>query len=318
MGWKSKPLLHPRVGGGPHDDTRELQVLIAVPGAAVTLDAGRTYRIKTVSFAAGVALTIPATTIVQLQDDGKAASTSLYVATAGVTITGAGTISGTSDLRTAVYGLVRAENATGLTVSSVTIHTSPSIGIWSLGGSGMRVTGVTVYDTGADGIQITRGANDFQVTGCTVHDTGDDGIACVGYIDLGYAQCSNGLFDSNTVTNVNVGRGIVASGGNTVTISNNNINGVDQAGILTAGGGGRSTNITIDTNTVNNSGRKKPAGGTGDLVYLTQTDTAVVKNCALTNTPYNGINFIDSLSTNLTDGGGNTFAGIGLQNVHHG
>lgn len=311
----------------PSDDTIELLYQVRQANASVTLDAGRTYRVRTVGFAAGVTLTIPATTVVEVIDNGLAAGRSLTIAdVAGVTITGAGTIRGTSSARTSVYGLIRAERSNNLIVEGITLHTSPGQAIFVYGGSGGRFRNLTVHTTGADGIQLTRGATSFEVVDNTIYNTGDDGIGVISYLATGQVNhdaCSAGLVARNTITNVTVGRGIAGSGIQQVTIEDNTINGCDQAGILVAGDGAahRSADVIVQDNHIRDTGRDIPEFGTGDGCYVTQCDVAQLNRLNIdqcgAGTRY-GILAIDSTSTSINVGTGHTFGATMLDTISHG
>lgn len=265
------------VRGGQHPftlspqtaDTLELQALLN-GGGTVTLESGRTYRIDTVSMhVAGTALVIPASTTVEIVDDGTTASQYIEVSANGCSVSGSGTIRGTSDTRTAVYGLLRAVDADDLTVSGVTIHTSPSNAIWVRGGDSLDVSGVTVHSTAADGIQITRGATNFTVDGNTIYDTGDDGIGVNSY--NGFDPCSGGLITGNSITNVTLGRGVAINGGDTITVSDNTIDGTDQAAVLVSRVTGETNDpseMTVIDNVLLDYGRNPPMGGTTASVYF--------------------------------------------------
>lgn len=303
------------------DDTMELLRLLGQPNQTVTLDAGRTYRTRTVAFAAGVTLIIPASTVLTVLDDGLAASAYLYVAVPGVVIEGTGTIKGSSNLRTAVYGLVRAVGATGLIVDGPTFDGGPSNAIWTSGGSGMRVRNCTVKNTGADGIQITRAETDFQVTNCNVHDCGDDGISVNSYTPAG--PCTNGLISGNNVHDITAaasgaGRGIASDGGQSLTIQNNTITNVNQVGIILSGAGSfaRGANATVQGNTIRNTGVNIPGGGRGDGIYATQTDVASITGNDIATCAQDGIHLVDSTSTGLAQSGNTIGTVTGSPVVH--
>lgn len=264
-----------RRGHGPTDDTEELRRRLGHQGANITLDAGRTYRIRRLNIAAGVTLTIPETCVVEVEDNGFSASNSLLIQNADdVTISGGGTIRGTSSARTANYGLIRAENSDRLTVAEVVLHTSPSNGLWVLGGDSLDVTDVEVHTTGADGIQVTRGATNFVVLRPNIHDTGDDAIGVNSYTADGatsYDPVTGGTISHGTIARVTTGRGVAINGGQQIDVHDMTIDDTDQSAILVS----RVTDQTHDPadvdvydNTLTDYGLNPPGGGTSASVYF--------------------------------------------------
>lgn len=289
--------------------------------ASTELTPGRFYNLTSpVTMAAGHQLTIPATTTVMCRAGSAAAGWYGIALSDRCGIHGSGVIRSDSTDRTSVYGLLYGDNADDVTISAgIRLQHSPSAGVWVMGGSGLTVDGVSVRETGADGIHISRGASDFAVTDSTFDDVADDAIGVVSYLSTGatnHDPCTTGTITGNTIRNVTVGRGIAIVGGHDVLVDDNSIDGTDQAGIIVSKDPDthRAADVQVSNNTVNDTGRDMPIGGTDAGIYVSNTDVASVTGNAISNTVGDGIELVASSSTSLSQSG-NTFANIGGVNV---
>ncbi len=122
--------------------------------------------------------------------------------------------------------------ANGVSVSDVTVTGSASAGISVVGATNFRLDRVTVRNSRADGIHITRGANNGQVNNAVTEWSGDDGIAVVSY--GGEPSCHDIVINSPTVTGTTWGRGISVVGGQNISYRNISVTQSSAAGVYVA------------------------------------------------------------------------------------
>ncbi|MCU1612482.1 MAG: hypothetical protein JWO98_22 [Frankiales bacterium] len=221
-------------GDGHTDDTAALQKALDAlrPGDTLSLPAGRTFAHRAV----------------------------LRIGTAGVTVTGGGTLLATNERASALEVDADGVTLSGITASTahtttrwaapqqtgvwlnghsdivltgITVLRSPSAGIFVFGTQNFRITGVTVRDTRADGIHMTRGAAHGTVTDVLTERTGDDGVAVVSYSD-DPSQAGDIRIQSPHVHGTTGGRGVTVVGGSNVTVTNVDIRATAAAGIYVA------------------------------------------------------------------------------------
>ncbi len=230
------------VGDGVTDDTGALQAAFdtAQPGDTVVLPAGRTF----------------------VHDDV------LSVASAGVTVTGGGTLLATDEQRSSlvlaaddvvledmtlqIAGTSRRWDAyeqqrlrlnghSGIVVRDVRVQGSAAAGVYvGDGASDFLLEGVQVSDTRADGIHITMRAHDGRVVAPVVTDVGDDGVAVVSYRADG-EPCARIVVESPVVDGSSGGRGISVVGGVDVTYRDIDVRNTHAAGVYVAAEGGWDT-----------------------------------------------------------------------------
>lgn len=206
------------VGDGRTDDTAALQRAIAALGQGdrLTFAAGATYLHAEV----------------------------LKVSTPGVQLTGRATLEATEEKASAVTidaddvavdGLtfavrdttrrwssddqdkVHLGRHTGIRLREVTVTGAAAAGILVAGSDHFVLDHVSVRDTRADGIHLTRGAHDGQVIAPVTRDTGDDGVAVVSYEQDG-PPCARISVVAPHVSGSRA-RGISVVGGTDVTYS---------------------------------------------------------------------------------------------------
>ncbi|WP_179224735.1 right-handed parallel beta-helix repeat-containing protein [Geodermatophilus pulveris] len=268
------------VGDGVTDDTRALQAVFdaAAPGDTVVLPAGRT-------FAHGDVLSL---------------------ASAGVTVTGGGTLLATSEQRSSLVlaaddvvledvtltigatsrrweaaeqQRLRVDGHSGVVVRDVRVQGSAAAGVFVGGGAAeFLLEGVQVTGTRADGIHITGRSRDGRVVAPVVRDVGDDGVAVVSYRSDGQ-PCARIVVDSPVVDGSRGGRGISVVGGQDVTYRDVTVTDTYAAGIYVAAEGGWDTagvdGVDVQGGTVTgaNSGVDIDHGAV--LVYNGTPDRAV-------------------------------------------
>ncbi len=122
---------------------------------------------------------------------------------------------------------------TGVVVQDVTITGSAAAGVFVQGASQFRLDRVTVKDTRADGIHITKGSHDGVVDHAVVSNTGDDGIAVVSYDGDG-PSCHDITVSSPQVLGTAWGRGLSVVGGTAVTFTDVLVRDTDAAALYIA------------------------------------------------------------------------------------
>lgn len=189
--------------------------------------------------------------------------------------------------------------ATNFTVDSVSVDTTASVGIMSLGGSGTAATPsvishCSVANTLADGIHMTDKSAYLNVLNNTVTNSGDDMFAVVSYMGDG-GICHDIEISGNSGNGQSAnGRGVSVVGGNNVKILNNNIQKSRAAGVylqseLVRGPNGAlvyktygDDNITVEDNTLNDlastvyHGAINMGGRPADTTDAGQTENADV------------------------------------------
>ncbi len=226
-------------GNGVTDDTVALQKAFdsAQPGTPVLLAAGAVY----------------------------AHTGLLYLRTAGLHVTGTGTLLATKEATSSVWieaddvlvdgGVVFRTSPTtqrwsaweqmgirlfghqGIVLRNITVDGSAAAGIY-VGGqsSGFVLDHVTVENTRADGITMTQGAHDGQVIAPTVINSGDDGVSIVSYSADG-APCQDITVTLPRVLGTNWGRGLSVVGGIGITETGIDVENTDAAGVYVAAEG---------------------------------------------------------------------------------
>lgn len=189
----------------------------------------------------------------------------LHLRTAGLHVTGPGTLLASNESRSSVWieadnvlvdgGLtIRTAHTTqrwsaweqmglringhqGITLRNVTVDGAAAAGVY-VGGqaSGFTLDHVTVLNSRADGIHMTDGSHDGQVISPTTVMTGDDGVAVVSYGQDG-APCHDITVTSPRVLGTTWGRGLSVVGGTRVTETNIDVERTDAAGVYIAAEG---------------------------------------------------------------------------------
>lgn len=157
-------------------------------------------------------------------------------------------------LGTSVY----VHQANEFLVSKVLINKSQGAGIMIRSSSNGKIEGNRVLNTYADAIHITAASHDVIVSKNFVDNAGDDCIAVVSY-EKSDDWTTDIQISNNTVQNSKA-RGISVLGGMRILINNNLVKNFNSSGIYAVSEYGRwktrrNENITIRSNTVENSGR---------------------------------------------------------------
>ena len=268
------------VGDGRTDDTHALQRALdgLQSGDTLSLPAGRTFAHGDV----------------------------LHIRTAGITVSGGGTLLATDEQNAAVE--VEADGVTLSGITAATAHTTQrwvsqqQMGIWLNGHSNIALTGVTVLgapaagvfvegtqdfsitsvtvrDTRADGIHITAGASHGLVKDVTTENTGDDGVAVVSYSN-DRAQAGDIRIESPHVHGNTNGRGVTVVGGADVTITDVDIRDTAAAALYIACERGSYTtrvpsNVTVTGGTIDGANQDASVGHGAVLIYNGQGQDAL-------------------------------------------
>lgn len=226
-------------GDGSTDDTAALQrAFDASPtGATVVLAAGRTYAHLGVLHlrTAGLHVTGPGTLLATAE-----ATSSVWIEADDVLVDGGLVIrTATTTRRWEAWeqmGL-RIVGRSGVVVRSVTVDGSAAAGIYiGNGATAFVLDHVTVQDTRADGIHVTGGANHGTLTSPVVRNSGDDGVAVVSYGRDG-TPCHDITVVAPTVLGTTWGRGLSVVGGTRVTETDIDVRDTSAAAVYVASEG---------------------------------------------------------------------------------
>ena len=226
-------------GDGVTDDTAALQRAFdaARTGTTVVLAAGRTYAHSAVLHlrTAGLHLTGPGTLLATAE-----ATSSVWIEADDVLVDGGVVVrTATTTRRWEAWeqmGL-RIVGRSGVVLRSVTVDGSAAAGIYvGNGATAFVLDHVTVQNTRADGIHVTAGANHGTVTSPTVRDSGDDGVAVVSYAQDG-TPCHDITVVSPTVLGTAWGRGLSVVGGTRITETDIDVRNTSAAAVYVASEG---------------------------------------------------------------------------------
>jgi hypothetical protein len=161
--------------------------------------------------------------------------------------------------------------ASGVTVSDVTITGSAAAGVFVDGASNFKLNRVTVRNTRADGIHMTNGSNNGQVNNSTTEWTGDDGVAVVSYGNQ-QQPCHDIVINSPTVSGTTWGRGLTVVGGENISYRNIRVSQSNAAGVYIASEGSpwytRSVNqVDVSGGTVTGANTNPQVAQGAVLVY---------------------------------------------------
>jgi hypothetical protein len=123
----------------------------------------------------------------------------------------------------------------GIRLNDITITGSAAAGVLLEGASNFVLDRVTVRDSRADGIHMTRGSNHGQVNNPLTERTGDDGVAVVSYgpkFGVNDLPCRNITIESPVVNGTTFGHGVTVRGGENITYRNVQVSGTSGAGVF--------------------------------------------------------------------------------------
>lgn len=175
---------------------------------------------------------------INLVDDATATSRTIYILSkSDVTVENLYIQQSNAASRTGVYGLIRIESSSRVTVRNCKIGKSSSTGIHVIQGTDLLFEGNVVSGTLADGIHVSRNSVRVRILGNTVTASNDDGIAIISYTDVTgvYPNCEDIVVAGNTVSSILTGRGIAVYGGRNILVTSNTISTTDHAGIIISG-----------------------------------------------------------------------------------
>ncbi len=191
------------------------------------------------------------------------------------------------------------------------------VGMWFNGPfSGLLITGDTIRDTTADGINFHDGITNATVEQTTIRNTGDDGLAM--WSDTNADE--NDVFEYNTVQSPILANDIAIYGGSNNSILNNIVEDtVAEGGGIQVGNRFSSVPLAGTTTIANNltirAGQLDPNWqfGVGAIWFYAldeaMSGTINVTNDQIENSPYEAIQFIGSTVTNVH------FSNITITNV---
>jgi hypothetical protein len=220
----------------PGDDTATLQAMFnnVQPGATLTLDR-RVYQhggVVTITVpnvhiegnGATLAATNDLTSSVQIRANGVSVSNLNLTAPMG-----GPRYSSNDQHKLYVHG-------DGVRLDGITITGSAAAGVFLDGASNFVLNRVTVRDSRADGIHMTRGSNNGQVNNPLTERTGDDGVAVVSYgpqfVGVNEPPCRNITIESPVVNGTTFGHGVTVRGGENITYRNVQVSGTSGAGVF--------------------------------------------------------------------------------------
>lgn len=221
-------------GDGHTDDTAAIRRAIAAlhPGMTLQFGSGKTFchgevlRVET----AGVHLTGPGT--LKATDEARS---SVQIQAAEVLVTNLRLITphttrrwSTPDQHKLFLGAHE-----GITVRHVSIVGSAAAGLFCLGTSSFALYDVNVSDTRADGIHMTGGSHDGVVEAPSIMRSGDDGVAVVSYVDNDQ-PCRRITVTGPKVRTTTGGRGVSVVGGEWITYTDIDVDASSAAGVYVA------------------------------------------------------------------------------------
>ena len=270
------------VGDGSTDDTEALQAAFdeAEPGTELVVPEG----------------------VVVAHDD------LLTLSTAGVVLSGGGTLLATDEERSsftvaaddvALDGItlrieetsrrfdayeqqrLRIDGGTGVVLRDVVVEGSAAAGVYVGGGaSDFLLERVQVSGTEADGIHLTQGVHDGRVVEPMVRDVGDDGVAVVSYAPDG-DPCARIEVVSPVVDGSSGGRGISVVGGVDITYRDVDVRDTYAAGVYVAAEGSFDTTgvdgVLVEGGTVTGANQGEDIDH-GSVLVFNGTDDEVVQD----------------------------------------
>lgn len=290
------------IGDGTTDNTTALQNALNANSGYISKQvvippAGNCYKTKT--------LTIPSDTTltgggcILLDDDGTTTSYTLYInSKSRVTISNL-TIQQTASSRTGVYGNIRINASSNISVLNCRIIGGVSTGIHVIQSTDLLFQGNYIQDTWADGIHVSRGSARVRIIGNEMNHVGDDGVGLIGYYSDGgspYGVQTDIAVIGNNIYNLRkaFGRGVAIYGSAHVVISGNTINNTYDAGILVGAIDGTTPGlstyypyqITITGNTVTQTGQ---GGGAQGGIFVSFARSVIVSDNIVYDIPVDGI-----------------------------
>ena len=296
------------------DDTATLQAMFnnVQPGATLTLDR-RVYQhggVVTITVpnvhiegnGATLAATNDLTSAVEILANGVSVSNLNLTAPIG-----GKRYSGTEQQK--LYVL----HADGLRLNDITVTGSAAAGVLLDGVSNFVLNRVTVRDSRADGIHLTRGSTNGQVNNPLTERTGDDGVSVVSYgpkfVGVNEPPCRNITIESPVVNGTTSGHGVTVRGGENITYRNVHVSGTSGAGVFADTEGApyflQSVNgATFEGGTVT-AANTTPGAAMGALVAYGQSPEAVTSNVTFSDLTV--VNTSESAQSNIAvvtvDGG---------------
>jgi colanic acid biosynthesis glycosyl transferase WcaI len=176
-------------------------------------------------------------------------------------------------------------HADGIRLNDITITGSAGAGVLLDGASNFVLNRVTVRDSRADGIHMTRGSNHGQVNNPLTERTGDDGVAVVSYgpqFGVNDPPCHNITIESPVVNGTTFGHGVTVRGGENITYRNVQVSGTSGAGVFVDTEGApfflqSVKGATIEGGTVT-AANKTPGEATGAVVAYGENPNSVTSN----------------------------------------
>jgi hypothetical protein len=167
-----------RVAGSTDDTAALRNAITAAAGKTLVIGANTLRIFQNVEIISGLTIDMRGGTI-NCVDDGSTTGVGIWAHDfSGLTWLG-GTLLQTAASRTSVYGVLRIERVNNVLVDSLTVNGGSSCGVFVIGGQYHQYRSVSISNTKADGIHISRGSSDIQILNPTVVNSGDDGIGIV-------------------------------------------------------------------------------------------------------------------------------------------
>lgn len=167
---------------GVADSTTALQAKItAAAGGLLFIPAG-TYKVSSTLDVSSNTTIVAYGATIDVLDDGSAAGRMFRLnSVSNVRIYGLKITSSNAAARTQLYGPLALFGGTDVRLIDVEVASSAGVGIYVQQTQRLWITRAHVHGTYADGIHVSRGAQDVWITDPHVYATGDDAIAVVSY-----------------------------------------------------------------------------------------------------------------------------------------
>ncbi len=179
-------------------------------------------------------------------------------------------------------------HADGVSLNDITVTGSAGAGVLLDGASNFVLNRVTVRDSRADGIHMTRGSNHGQVNNPLTERTGDDGVAVVSYgpkFGVNDPPCRDITIASPVVNGTSFGHGVTVRGGENITYRNVQVSGTSGAGVYVSTEGDpfylqSVSGVTVEGGTVTAT-NTTPGSAVGALVAYGENPGVVTGNVTL-------------------------------------
>ena len=271
------------VGDGVRDDTTAIQAaidIVGVDGGTVWFPPGVYRCTEIIDVPSGITLQgSGSSSVIDLIDDGTLTSRSILIENvSNVCVRNLAFISSNTASRSAVYGHIRVQGSTHVSITDCEFGLGPSVAVWTMTSTDLEVSRNRIDGVLADGLHVTRGCKHVRIIGNYITNTGDDAIGLISVRndtppDIDYTTQEDILVSGNTITNVTLGVGISVAGGHNIKLTDNTIDGTDGCGIVVWGGPTYfyAYKVVVARNVIRDVGKAMVSSGTESGIRVSNT-----------------------------------------------